>query len=65
MKDPEYPRKETNLKLDLCFITKSGNQTHLNKINFWWTKSIYLPPDERFYPSLFSLREHRHKFGYN
>ncbi|HCE57450.1 MAG TPA: HNH endonuclease [Prolixibacteraceae bacterium] len=26
---------------------------------------IILSSDERFYPSLFSLREHRHKFGYN
>ena len=28
-------------------------------------QSIYLPDNEKFYPSLFSLREHRHKFGYN
>lgn len=26
---------------------------------------IYLPANERFYPSLFSIREHRNRFGFN
>ncbi len=28
-------------------------------------QEIYLPASEKFYPSLFSLRGHRSRFGYN
>lgn len=28
-------------------------------------QKIYLPANEKFYPTLFSLREHRNRFGFN
>jgi hypothetical protein len=50
---------------DLRDISEVKHEAQQAKKERKLNREIYLPANEKFYPSLFSLREHRNRFGFN